>query len=509
MRVIIAIIFPPLAVLSTRRIGAFLLNLLLCLLFWIPAIIHAIYVVLDYNAQKGAKRQGGQGAASSPPPIPTRRVNPVTFASLSLVGTVAFLFFLWAVSLVDNGAQGSANDRRPSPGEQANKPDVNPVVPEIASQEATPPQAMPSPAPAESQTQERGPAPTDHMGRAKALYLELLEMRAAPEFHQEGFAEGSRFRSWFERSQTLQAETKGDSAFIAKGVAVGDLVILANEWRTNKGADTEASRFLDEAWAQAMGVSRTESDPKNKAQEVSSDGVYAPREWTSADGQRKFFGRVEEFSSDEVTILKDEKPFKLTMDKLSQADREFLGQGIAFTTLGGKRYENVSIHRIESDVLTLKSAAGFLKITRGSLPEELGARFPYRVTPSESKRIAAEAARAQAEQQMAKANHAAASKRVAQEQLDTLIKVLEVSGSGNFIKHVSVNGQVATLTVANSWHYEPKQVRLQFAQVLWQAWAQIYSPNDLDKAHIKLVDLVGNEVGGSGWFAGSMVSVKD
>ena len=45
MRYFFCIILPPLAVLSTGRLGAFLLSLLLTILAWIPGIIHAFFVV--------------------------------------------------------------------------------------------------------------------------------------------------------------------------------------------------------------------------------------------------------------------------------------------------------------------------------------------------------------------------------------------------------------------------------------------------------------------------------
>lgn len=45
--VIIAILLPPVAVLIKSGFGlAFILNLVLCLLFYIPGLIHALYVVL-------------------------------------------------------------------------------------------------------------------------------------------------------------------------------------------------------------------------------------------------------------------------------------------------------------------------------------------------------------------------------------------------------------------------------------------------------------------------------
>ncbi len=45
--VIIAILLPPLAVgLKAGIGGAFVLNLILTLIFWLPGVLHALYVVL-------------------------------------------------------------------------------------------------------------------------------------------------------------------------------------------------------------------------------------------------------------------------------------------------------------------------------------------------------------------------------------------------------------------------------------------------------------------------------
>ncbi len=45
--VIIAILLPPLAVwLKSNSLGSTLLNLVLCVFFWLPGILHALWVVL-------------------------------------------------------------------------------------------------------------------------------------------------------------------------------------------------------------------------------------------------------------------------------------------------------------------------------------------------------------------------------------------------------------------------------------------------------------------------------
>lgn len=63
------------------------------------------------------------------------------------------------------------------------------------------------------------------------------------------------------------------------------------------------------------------------------------------------------------------------------------------------------------------------------------------------------------------------------------------------------------IVVPNSWFYEPKQIRLQAAQNLWQAWATFYAPDSVDDARILLVDGNGNQVGGSRGIEGSGSSI--
>ncbi|NHA05064.1 YqaE/Pmp3 family membrane protein [Mucilaginibacter sp. HC2] len=52
MRYFLCFLFPPLAILTTGRIGAFILNILLTLCFWIPGVIHSILVTNDYYEAK-------------------------------------------------------------------------------------------------------------------------------------------------------------------------------------------------------------------------------------------------------------------------------------------------------------------------------------------------------------------------------------------------------------------------------------------------------------------------
>lgn len=52
MRYFLCILLPPLAVLTTGRIGAFLLSCLLTLCLWVPGVVHAILVTNDYYEER-------------------------------------------------------------------------------------------------------------------------------------------------------------------------------------------------------------------------------------------------------------------------------------------------------------------------------------------------------------------------------------------------------------------------------------------------------------------------
>jgi len=56
MKYLLALILPPVAVLLCRKPGQCILNIILCMLFLIPGIIHAMLVVADYNAEKRVAR---------------------------------------------------------------------------------------------------------------------------------------------------------------------------------------------------------------------------------------------------------------------------------------------------------------------------------------------------------------------------------------------------------------------------------------------------------------------
>lgn len=98
--------------------------------------------------------------------------------------------------------------------------------------------------------------------------------------------------------------------------------------------------------------------------------------------------------------------------------------------------------------------------------------------------------------------------------LDGYLAVINTSGMNEFVSTIEAKAPSYTdleIAVKNVWHYQPKQVRLQAAQSLWELWAGKYCPEreTPDHCRITLVDLKGNVVGGSSWLAGSIIKVDD
>ena len=97
---------------------------------------------------------------------------------------------------------------------------------------------------------------------------------------------------------------------------------------------------------------------------------------------------------------------------------------------------------------------------------------------------------------------------------DYLKKINEV-GMNQYLelvsyKYADTNECSIVIKVRNTWHYQQKQIRLQAAQNLWNLWSQEYYLEDTkDNCRMELVDLNGNNVGGSSWLGGSVVNVKD
>lgn len=177
------------------------------------------------------------------------------------------------------------------------------------------------------------------------------------------------------------------------------------------------------------------------------------------------------------------------------------------------------VRSVEGDDLLLVYRGSLVKVPASKT--DFGDRVAAAKAKEEKTRRDAEDARLakkKAQEQMAeKARASQTEQRPAansttklQSDLRSFMKVLKAAGIDNsVINSVSAEGNTLTIVVANAWHYEAYQIRLQAAQNLWAAWANIRSPDAPDMAGIELTDLNGNSVGGSRLLAGSLIWVKE
>lgn len=154
--------------------------------------------------------------------------------------------------------------------------------------------------------------------------------------------------------------------------------------------------------------------------------------------------------------------------------------------------------------------ARLLENAKGQLPA---------ATANREKRAAAEKGRAEDARRKREAEadgeraRVAAARQSVHDKADAYQAILD-AGNVTIVERVTAQ-QIgdgtweATLTVGSLWHIKHKQVRLQDAQNLWQAWALVASPKDQDSARIRIVDHNGNEVGGSRVWGGSLIWVND
>jgi len=155
----------------------------------------------------------------------------------------------------------------------------------------------------------------------------------------------------------------------------GNLRLMDNEGLIGK-AVASGKKMNAEELQEAFGFSE---EPKEKVATI-----FDPRTWTSADGQRTFFGTFTKLGDGELTVEIDGEPITFAIAKLSPADREFLGQGVSITTLDGTAHENGSVVRITADSILFKKDSGLVQIAMENLPEKMRQRFGY------DQRIAAE-----------------------------------------------------------------------------------------------------------------------
>lgn len=172
----------------------------------------------------------------------------------------------------------------------------------------------------------------------------------------------------------------------------------------------------------------------------------------------------------------------------------------------------------QADAIGLLGAAGSMREAGDlGLALELGRQAvgkapSYAEAQAFVREVEAQKKAAEEAAKVAAARHAAAAAREkSAADRETFVRRLNAAGATqSMIAGVAAgqfNEHEIRITVGDSWYYQPKQVRLQLAQGYWRLWAGIHAPSTPDMARLKLVDRMGNDLGGSSW-VGSMVSVN-
>ena len=93
----------------------------------------------------------------------------------------------------------------------------------------------------------------------------------------------------------------------------------------------------------------------------------------------------------------------------------------------------------------------------------------------------------------------------------TTFKLNNSSYAKGLVKSLSVSGKhhVLTIAVNDDWYALEYETRLRYAKNIQFTWSEFAFPDKRDRARISIVDLNGNEVGGSRVVAGSMIWVQD
>ena len=108
-----------------------------------------------------------------------------------------------------------------------------------------------------------------------------------------------------------------------------------------------------------------------------SGTIFDERTWTDASGAQTFLGTLTKLENGIVTIEKDGDPLTFSVEKLSASDNEFLGQGVAVTTLDGTEHTDAFVTRIEPDSISFRKASGFATVKMENLPPAFAERFGY------------------------------------------------------------------------------------------------------------------------------------
>lgn len=299
----------------------------------------------------------------------------------------------------------------------------------------------------------------------------------------------------------------------------------SNDRNNDREVDPVLDRFFEErtqqyelqlaAWeARKLAFAKAETDLAALELKFDSHELRKPllptfeqRQWSTWD--KKFTTNASLISTDNKVIrLKksDGKEVEVSKDALIASDRIYIEEAFKGLSSFNTALATWTATRDEL-TLAISSARKRIEVGVGDAPKPpIRSEIKAEIAAREAERswaelVAKERADANARAHLHKRN---------QDRIDIYSAFLSVVDPDDlFVDQFSIDGDRLTLTVTNTWHFLPYQMRLQQAQVLWEGWATLHSPSKPDSARIILVDRNGNKVGGSRVWGGSLIWVQD
>jgi hypothetical protein len=248
------------------------------------------------------------------------------------------------------------------------------------------------------------------------------------------------------------------------------------------------------------------------------------REWRSSDGKFSTLGTMVANDYSSVTIQKSDGSF-IDVDKkrLSDSDKRHIESTFVEDEVYRKQHSrwetefdslSQSLHELKNQYEKLRELPPkepTLDLIKKEIEDDRKRKMQERLLAQEQINAEQMAQRERkAERQRKEAEERSQAIKLANEAnaLAFMLVLKSVDPEGLIFRTAYADDRTLTIVVTNYWHLRLYQIRLQDAQLLQRLWAKVYCPSDPDTARITIVDVLGNEVGGSRIWGGTMIWVQ-
>lgn len=271
----------------------------------------------------------------------------------------------------------------------------------------------------------------------------------------------------------------------------------------------EPTTAVEKAEASLVDVEQQQSSwlAANPKPEMPQSGEHL---FVDASGAFSVKATVQRIDQNQIALIKADGSGTATVpiSKLCEFDQKYLDRTF------GEYLPAATAWQVENDRLATLVATAKGAVVEAHETEERIVQDAKDKAAAAEREIAAAASAKKASEQAAKDAVAGKAQHHLNDSVAAYKTLLEATGAGALItglkaRYVTGDVMELTLVVSNLWHIRHKQIRLQDAQNLWEAWATLASRDAPDNARLKIEDQNGNQVGGSRWIAGSVIYVDD